>query len=59
MERWALDAFEAYMSGYCKQKTLEETESHDEKRTLFLKNSRVVLKEWNPDDDNSSSSSSL
>ena len=55
MERWALDAFQAHMGEYCKNKKLEEIDSSDEKRTLRLKNSRIVLKEWNPDDDNASS----
>ena len=35
---------------------LKEVPSSDERRTLCLGNSFIVLKEWNPEDDSSSSS---
>ena len=38
---------------------LTQLASSDDKRTLGLTNSRVVLKEWSPEEDNSSSTSSL
>mmetsp|Transcript_32202 Transcript_32202/g.42652 ORF Transcript_32202/g.42652 Transcript_32202/m.42652 type:complete len:198 (+) Transcript_32202:178-771(+) len=53
LERWALDALEQHMATSSK---LKEVPSSDERRTLCLGNSFIVLKEWNPEDDSSSSS---
>ena len=36
--------------------TLKQVPSSDERRTLSLENSFIVLKEWNPEDDSSSNS---
>ena len=47
MERWALDALETHMSQT--GLTLEVLPSTDERRTLSLPNSQVILKEWNPE----------
>ena len=55
LERWALDALEAHMNASDKTNALMVIRSNDERRTLRLRNSHVVLKEWNPDDDTSSS----
>ena len=55
LERWALDALEAHMLGSNVQVTA--IPSSDERRTLGLKNSHVLLKEWNPEDDTQGSRS--
>ena len=49
MERWALDALQTQMK--TNNITLNELPSTDERRTLGLPNSLVILKEWNPDND--------
>ena len=51
LEAWALDALETYIEQTSKNLRLQELSSSDEKRTLGLPNSNVVLKEWNPEDD--------
>ncbi len=51
LERWALDALESYMHSTQSRERLTEIESSDGKRTLRLKNSKVILKEWTPEED--------
>jgi len=49
MERWALDALQEYMA--TSTTALTEVPSTDERRTLMVPKSQVIMKEWNPDDD--------
>ena len=52
MEKWALDALQSYMKASSSRVNLiEEHSASDERQSLRLLNSQIVLKEWNPDDD--------
>lgn len=56
MERWTLDALQEYMQANAKSAAaFTEIDQGDDRRTLAIENSPVLLKEWNPEDDSSSS----
>ena len=55
MERWALDALHVHMKD--SSASLVDEHSPDERLSLRLLNSNIVLKEWNPEDDSSAGTS--
>ena len=52
MERWALDELQSHMAKSTTKFTLRVMpNSGDDRRTLGISNSQVILKEWVPEDD--------